>query len=385
MQAGTSGVWRADDDRCHRRRAGRTRGGSRPPRSRPRGRRAREGARGGRTARVGTGGRRHDGRRGTVLHRPLRSVRGACPMRGSTTVLCTSGVAASPPLPTATRATRRPAAWTGSPTTCLTDLMSAARQWRLPCGCMARRGRCSRDDDSRVRADALVLTAPVPQSASLLITSDLVPPDELRSTDYDRTLALLVVLDGPGAVPPPGAVQDADATFSFVADNQAKGASSVPALTLHASGAVSRALWDERSRRDASATSWRRPAVARHRLVSNTLGEALALRQSGDDVARRVLGQRRAAPVRSCWPATPSPARRWKAPPSPGWLRQECSRERGEHGARRNTAPARPGRGLSAAEVDERSQRARSTPSRRRPRAPSARSSGPTSSRGSTP
>jgi predicted NAD/FAD-dependent oxidoreductase len=101
------------------------------------------------------------------------------------------------------------------------------------------------DDDSRVRADAVVLAAPVSQSASLLITTDLTLPDELRTIDYVRTLALLVVLDGPAAVPPPGGVQDADATFSFVGDNQAKGASAVPALTLHTSGPLSRALWDE--------------------------------------------------------------------------------------------------------------------------------------------
>jgi predicted NAD/FAD-dependent oxidoreductase len=101
------------------------------------------------------------------------------------------------------------------------------------------------DDGSVVTADALVVTCPVPQSASLLITSGLAVPDELRRTDYDRTIALLTVLDGPGAVPEPGGVQQADDTFSFVADNRRKGVSDVPALTLHVAAEPSRRHWDD--------------------------------------------------------------------------------------------------------------------------------------------
>jgi renalase len=101
------------------------------------------------------------------------------------------------------------------------------------------------DDGSVVVAEALVVTCPVPQSASLLITSGLAVPEDLRRTDYERTLALLAVLDGPGAVPPPGGVQQADETFSFVADNRRKGLSAVPALTFHVDNALSRAHWED--------------------------------------------------------------------------------------------------------------------------------------------
>ncbi|HKA05182.1 MAG TPA: FAD-dependent oxidoreductase, partial [Acidimicrobiales bacterium] len=101
------------------------------------------------------------------------------------------------------------------------------------------------DDGTILAADAVLVSCPVPQSASLLITSGLAIPDELRRTDYDRTIALLAVLDRPGAVPEPGGVQQADATFSFVADNQRKGVSNVPALTLHAASDVSRSHWDD--------------------------------------------------------------------------------------------------------------------------------------------
>ena len=101
------------------------------------------------------------------------------------------------------------------------------------------------DDGSVLTADGLVVACPVPQSASLLITSGLAVPEQLRRTDYDRTIALLSVLDGPGAVPAPGGVQQADDTFSFVADNRRKGISDVTALTLHVAAEPSRLHWDD--------------------------------------------------------------------------------------------------------------------------------------------
>jgi renalase len=101
------------------------------------------------------------------------------------------------------------------------------------------------DDGRVVTAEAVVVTCPVPQSASLLITAGLAVPEDLRRTDYERTIALLVALDGDGAVPAPGGVQQADETFSFVADNRRKGLSTAPALTLHVASEPSRAHWDD--------------------------------------------------------------------------------------------------------------------------------------------
>jgi renalase len=100
------------------------------------------------------------------------------------------------------------------------------------------------DDGTVSTHDALVVTCPLPQTFSLLTTAGVVMPEVLWRTDYDRTLALLVVLDGDSAVPPPGGVQGA-APFTFVADNRAKGISDVPALTLHADPAWSAAHWDD--------------------------------------------------------------------------------------------------------------------------------------------
>jgi predicted NAD/FAD-dependent oxidoreductase len=105
------------------------------------------------------------------------------------------------------------------------------------------RWRLGLDDGTEIPADALVLTAPVPQSFSLLMTAHVSLPDELRGLEYDRTLGLLAVLDRPSAVPAPGGVQDADETFSFVGDNAAKGISSLPAVTLHVRPTLSEDRW----------------------------------------------------------------------------------------------------------------------------------------------
>jgi renalase len=102
------------------------------------------------------------------------------------------------------------------------------------------------DDGARHACDAVILTAPLPQSFSLLFGAGIEMPAELRSIDYDRTLGLLAVLDSPDHnVPTPGGVQFPDDTFSFIGDNSAKGVSSTPALTFHANPAFSLQHFDD--------------------------------------------------------------------------------------------------------------------------------------------
>jgi hypothetical protein len=100
------------------------------------------------------------------------------------------------------------------------------------------------DDGTIHMAEAVISTCPLPQTFSLLFEAGVDLPRELVADDYDRTIALLAVLDGPSAVPPPGGVQLTDGIFSFVADNSAKGVSSVSAVTLHAAPAWSSEHWD---------------------------------------------------------------------------------------------------------------------------------------------
>jgi predicted NAD/FAD-dependent oxidoreductase len=105
------------------------------------------------------------------------------------------------------------------------------------------RWRVHLDGATHHDADRVVVTCPVPQSMALLVNAGLSVPDAIRTIEYDKTIAALVVIDGDSAVPEPGGVQDADATFSFVADNRRKGVSPLAALTLHCNAAFSEAKW----------------------------------------------------------------------------------------------------------------------------------------------
>lgn len=102
----------------------------------------------------------------------------------------------------------------------------------------------------RQPTDAVILTPPVPQTLDLLRVGgvELVSPfdRQLDAISYKPTMALLVVLDGPSAVPRPGGVQRTERDlFTFIADNQTKGISSVPALTFHVNGPTSQRRWDD--------------------------------------------------------------------------------------------------------------------------------------------
>jgi renalase len=99
------------------------------------------------------------------------------------------------------------------------------------------------------RAGAVVVTPPVPQTLELLAAGGVALSAEHQSLlgpfGYHRVLALLTVLDRAPGLESPGALQQPqDPTFSFVADNQAKGVSAVPAVTFHTAHALSAQLWD---------------------------------------------------------------------------------------------------------------------------------------------
>jgi renalase len=100
------------------------------------------------------------------------------------------------------------------------------------------------DDASRFPCDALILTAPVAQSFSMVFEAVEDLPRAVFAADYDRTLGLLAVLDAASLVPAPGGVQRPTPDIAWVADNAAKGISDVPALTVHASPEWSEHHWD---------------------------------------------------------------------------------------------------------------------------------------------
>ncbi len=99
------------------------------------------------------------------------------------------------------------------------------------------------------RAGTILVTAPIPQTLELVATAedalDGSTRDDLAAMAFHKVLALLTVLDRSPELPEPGALQQpADPTFSFVADNQAKGISAEPAVTFHTAHGLSAELWD---------------------------------------------------------------------------------------------------------------------------------------------
>ena len=97
-------------------------------------------------------------------------------------------------------------------------------------------------------AGALVLTPPVPQSLALLDAGGFVLAPEMRTRlaaiEYERCLAVMALLDGPSRIPPPGGLAPADGPIAWIADNQLKGISAEPAVTIHATHAFSLEHWD---------------------------------------------------------------------------------------------------------------------------------------------
>jgi renalase len=98
------------------------------------------------------------------------------------------------------------------------------------------------------RADAVVLTAPVPQSLDLLeaggITLDRAVLEAMRAIEYDPCLAVMAPLDGPSGVPEPGVVDPTSGPVDLIADNRLKGVSATDAVTIHATPEASRSMWE---------------------------------------------------------------------------------------------------------------------------------------------
>ena len=99
------------------------------------------------------------------------------------------------------------------------------------------------DSDQTFSCRALLLTCPVPQTLALLANSHIslpIPLDSrLDNIEYDPCIAVLAVLDTPSKLPAPGALALNEGPIDWISDNQQKGISQIPAVTLHASAAFS--------------------------------------------------------------------------------------------------------------------------------------------------
>ncbi len=105
------------------------------------------------------------------------------------------------------------------------------------------------DAAAPIAADALICTAPVPQTLDLLDLGGCeLPADSREQLDrikYHPCIALMVLLDGRSALPQPGALRFEQGPVSFICDNRIKGISpEATAITVHASPTFSREHWN---------------------------------------------------------------------------------------------------------------------------------------------
>jgi renalase len=98
-------------------------------------------------------------------------------------------------------------------------------------------------------ARSVLLTPPVPQSLAILDAGGLALEPEARARleqiTYERCLAVLAVLSGPSCLAPPGGLAPVEGPIAWMADNQVKGVSAEPSLTIHATHAFSLEHWED--------------------------------------------------------------------------------------------------------------------------------------------
>lgn len=99
------------------------------------------------------------------------------------------------------------------------------------------------------QGDMLVMTTPIPQSLALLDASLIVLPLEdrfsLEQIEYDRCIAVLVLLEQPSKIPSPGGIALEDDALVWLTDNYHKGISPDGyGVTLLANPQFSDDYWD---------------------------------------------------------------------------------------------------------------------------------------------
>jgi predicted NAD/FAD-dependent oxidoreductase len=100
------------------------------------------------------------------------------------------------------------------------------------------------ESGQRFWAETLLLTLPVPQALALFEASEITLSEAdraaLTAIDYDPCWAVMATLRTPPRLPDPGGLALETGPVAWLADNQRKGLSQKPAVTIHASAAFSR-------------------------------------------------------------------------------------------------------------------------------------------------
>jgi renalase len=105
------------------------------------------------------------------------------------------------------------------------------------------------ENGTQFQADALIITAPIPQSLALLDAAAIALPLDLRhrleQVSYQPCIAILALLEQPSQIPLPGGLRLNTAELAWIACNEQKGISARGhAVTLLATPEFSQDFWE---------------------------------------------------------------------------------------------------------------------------------------------
>jgi renalase len=99
------------------------------------------------------------------------------------------------------------------------------------------------EPEESIIARSVIITSPVPQTLDLIDQGNSQLPsgiiERLQKIQYESCIAVMAVLDTPSTLENPGALALDQGPIAWISDNHKKGASPLPALTIHASGEFS--------------------------------------------------------------------------------------------------------------------------------------------------
>jgi renalase len=144
---------------------------------------------------------------------------------------------------------------------CGSSGMTSLVKWMVAEANINVRTRTTVNDLREIPSNAYILTAPVPQCLAILSFSQMLPNPgthiRLSSISYKPTIAILLRLDqSPSLFPEHGGIQFLDhPDLAFISDNQRKGVSDEPAITVHLSNILSDSLWENSDQEVLAATT----------------------------------------------------------------------------------------------------------------------------------
>ena len=97
--------------------------------------------------------------------------------------------------------------------------------------------KTSFSNDEELTSKAILITTPVPQAIEIINHSNVVldksVKKRLSEISYESCYAIMATLEKPSKIPSPGSISITGDIISWISDNQQKGISQIPSITIH--------------------------------------------------------------------------------------------------------------------------------------------------------